>query len=81
MHYVHRPEVSEEAPEELEISRPEAPVKSAERAPQRIEAFPPRMEAEREPTPEPTAPVTRVHQAPGDARGAANCACRSASGL
>jgi DNA end-binding protein Ku len=59
MHYVYRPEVSEEPPDEPEIT-PEVPLRSVERAPQRLEAFPPTRE--QEPTPEPPPPVTRVHQ-------------------
>jgi non-homologous end joining protein Ku len=39
MHYVHRPEVSEEAPEEPEVSRTEAPVEYTDRAAQGIAAF------------------------------------------
>jgi len=60
MHYVHRPEVSEQPPDEPEIIS-EMPVRSVGRAPQRLEAFPPTREQES--TPEPPPPVTRVHQA------------------
>jgi DNA end-binding protein Ku len=63
MHYVQRPEVSDEPPGEREVSPPEVPTRSAERAPERLEAFPPRMEAQLEPVPEPPPLVTRVHQA------------------
>jgi DNA end-binding protein Ku len=63
MHYVHRPEVTEEPEDEREISPPDFPTRSAEQGPQRLETFSPRTEAEWEPPPEPPAPVTRVHQA------------------
>jgi DNA end-binding protein Ku len=63
MHYVHRPGVSEEAPEEPDVSPPQVAPRFAERAPQRLEAFAPRIEPQREPAPEPLSPVTRVHQA------------------
>jgi len=62
MHYVHRPEVSYEAPAEPETVVSEMPVRSIERAPQRLEAFAPRAEPEREAVPEPPPPITRVHQ-------------------
>lgn len=66
MHYVHRPEVSAEPEDEREIGPPEVPTRSAERAPQRLEAFAPSMGAQREPAPEspapPPAPLSRVRQ-------------------
>jgi DNA end-binding protein Ku len=62
LHYVHRPEVAEEPADEPERSPAEMPVRSGERAAQRLEAFPPRTESQREPSPEP-APISRVHQA------------------
>lgn len=42
MHCVHRPKVSEEPEDEQDTSPPELPLKSAERAPQRLAAFPKR---------------------------------------
>jgi non-homologous end joining protein Ku len=63
MHYVHRPEVPEEPHDEPQVSPPEVPTRFAAPAPQRTEALPPRMEAQRESPPEPPGPVTRVHQA------------------
>jgi DNA end-binding protein Ku len=60
MHYVDRPEVPEEPSDEPEVI-PEVPVRSVDRAPQRLEAFPPTRE--QEPAPEPPPPVTRVRQA------------------
>ena len=62
MHYVHRPEVLEEAVHDREVNPSEAPVRFAERAPQRLEEFPPSREQE-PPSPEPPPPATRVHQA------------------
>jgi DNA end-binding protein Ku len=62
MHYVHRPEVAEEPPGEPESVPTEMPVISFERAPQRLEAFPPGNESPGKPAPEPPEPVTRVHQ-------------------
>jgi DNA end-binding protein Ku len=63
MHYVSRHEATEQSAEEPEISPAELPMKSLERAPQRLEAFPLRTEPEREAVPQPPPPVTRVHQA------------------
>jgi DNA end-binding protein Ku len=63
MHYVHRHGVPEEPADEAEANPPEVAPRFAERAPQQLEAFPSRTEAEREPTPQPPAPVTRVRQA------------------
>jgi non-homologous end joining protein Ku len=63
MHSVHRPKVSEEPEDERESNPPEVPTRFAKQAPQRLEAFPQRTEAEREPAPEPPAPIIRVHQA------------------
>ena len=60
MHYVHRPEVPEEPPDEPGIV-PELSVRSAGRAAQRLEAFPPTRA--QEPALGPPPPVTRVHQA------------------
>lgn len=62
MHYVHRPEVVEEPPEELEIIPGELPVRSAEPAPQRLEAYSPGAAPQREPVPNSSAPATRVCQ-------------------
>jgi DNA end-binding protein Ku len=63
MHDVHRPGVAEEQPEEPETGPPEVPLKSAERAPQRLAAFPPAPAAEKGRAPEPPPPISRVHQA------------------
>jgi len=63
MHYVHRPEVSGEPADEGEVSLAEVPMRSAERAPQPLEDFPPRTEAERAQAAEPSAPISRVRQA------------------
>jgi len=60
MHYVHQPTISEEPPDEPEVSPAELPVRSAERPRQRLEAFVPRVGVES--APEPPAQVTRVHQ-------------------
>src|SRR5215472_10436902 len=62
MHYVHRPVVSEETPDEPKIIAQDVPVKSAQRSAQQIEAFPPRLEPQRE-APEAPAPISRVRQA------------------
>ena len=48
MHYVHRPEVLEEAVHDREVNPSEAPVRFAERAPQRLQDFPPGPAAHRE---------------------------------
>jgi DNA end-binding protein Ku len=62
MHYVHRPEVSEETSDEPEITGQEVPVKSAPRSAQRVEAFAPRLEPQPE-VPEARAAISRVRQA------------------
>jgi hypothetical protein len=63
MHYVHRPGMAGEPADEREMSPSEVPLKSVERAPQCLAAFPPEPEAERERAPEPLPPISRVHQA------------------
>jgi DNA end-binding protein Ku len=63
MHYVHRPEAPVESADELDVSPAEVPVRSAERAPQQLAAFPAGPDAEGEPAAEPPAPFSRVHQA------------------
>ena len=60
MHYVHSPEVPEEPPDRPEII-PEVSVRSADRAPQRLEALSPA--GAKEPAPKPPPPVARLHQA------------------
>ena len=41
MHYVHRPEVPQEPADEREVNPTEAPMRSAEGLPQRLQNFPP----------------------------------------
>jgi DNA end-binding protein Ku len=62
MHYVHRPEVGEEPPDEPEAGA-EVPMKFTERVPQHLETLPPGVDSASEAKPEPPAPITRVHQA------------------